>query len=670
MLKQRGELFRLLKIPEECQNYSLKLYWNHPALKSGLHLIDLPGLDSAVRTAKKAGKVLKSHDEITLGYVQKADAVMMIFTPEVQAGKIPDLLEVILTGERMKEIANKDSRIIPVINKADMVTNIKSSTNVIQGILYDLNVPYVYPVASMYGDYLHMKNGFPFERTVYYQNQLRDDEDLAGDEEMKLLYKKKLKNNYGRMFAYFGADGEKQSINLEGFVNMITRDYVDKMRCLKGLELLNAGLENYHMVITNIVTRLEILKYIRQSGDGLAETMIRTIDETGGKLVEEFSTEFTAANDEMIAELNRKDKDIDRSKDEYIKGIDDVEKKVSGIIKDKIGRMQKDFFGHMVIDKDGNDKAKSNYRIYNDMKNELQNFSVRDYLKKSNDQFKTTTGDIHKSYKNKIADLCGMYNSFAETFRQDMDKSYAAILKAMKEKGITEEEFEKHFKPLYNQLKEMVCVQVAAYVNGAASSLAADQKMEKAQNAAADQLASYNLAVEKLYQEAFTKYIGSAMGKTFFVEKDFFNYKGIISNVDDPFFSKETLGLMAGKVNDIYDDYKNGDKGVKSSLNRIKDEYTMDMKKDFVNNMRNLNTYIQHTVQAGVINIDSQIDEMVMRMKDFGNRISRLKDEVLPALDAMKKESWAEKDVKAVLAGFVKIEDTVNNRNADRESGR
>lgn len=113
----RSRLLPKLGFSKAAGDYTVTLYCDSPVLQQGLAFTDLPGLGADVGQGSGG---MSSHDQITLDEAKKVDAVMFIMTPTMTADDkkpIKDILP-IFTG---RKISNAENKLIPIVNKIDMV---------------------------------------------------------------------------------------------------------------------------------------------------------------------------------------------------------------------------------------------------------------------------------------------------------------------------------------------------------------------------------------------------------------------------------------------------------------------------------------------------------------------------------------------------------------------
>lgn len=212
VMDQRFKLLRFFGIPEKAVNYSVMVQWNCDLLRSGLLITDLPGLGAVADGGVVNGKQLKGHADITREAIKSVDAMVFLAVGEMH-GVALDAIREMLSSTKLKEVVNKGNRIIPVLNKADMIRGERGRSTVLNSyvdILANANVQKkqedIRLYSAIFGEYAF--EGIDFTRTQFYlaqQEEMRNalqmvlgDELSEDDMQEKVIngLKKKLKGKY------------------------------------------------------------------------------------------------------------------------------------------------------------------------------------------------------------------------------------------------------------------------------------------------------------------------------------------------------------------------------------------------------------------------------------------------------------------------------------------
>lgn len=190
VMDQRFRLLQFFGIPKQSVNYSVMVQWDCELLQSGLLITDLPGLGAVADGGMVNGKQLKGHSDITREAIKSVDAMVFLAVGEMH-GVALDAIREMLSSTKLKEVVNKGNRIIPVLNKADMIRGERGRSTVLNSyvdILANANVQKkpedIRLYSAIFGEYAF--KGIDFTRTQFYlaqQGEMRKTmEMLLGDE--------------------------------------------------------------------------------------------------------------------------------------------------------------------------------------------------------------------------------------------------------------------------------------------------------------------------------------------------------------------------------------------------------------------------------------------------------------------------------------------------------
>lgn len=174
IIEKRNKTMKLFGISKETVNYSVTVQWDCELLKSGLIITDLPGLGAYAAEKKINGKVLKSHADITRQAIQEVDAMVFIEDPTVKDVGIIAVKEM-LSSVKLKEVVNKGERIIPILNKVDLLeeAQVMTSQSKFVELLRGANVQKmeseITSYSAIFGEYVF--KDIPFKRSLYYSKE-------------------------------------------------------------------------------------------------------------------------------------------------------------------------------------------------------------------------------------------------------------------------------------------------------------------------------------------------------------------------------------------------------------------------------------------------------------------------------------------------------------------
>lgn len=237
---KRKEALKIFGMPQETVNYLVTVQWDHPLLRSGLIITDLPGLGAAGQGEEKEGdqkRKIKSHDKITKDAIVSADtdALVFLMEPTLHGTGLGSIKEM-LSSAKLKESMDKESHIIAVMNKADLLKGegeVKTAVNEYIEILREAGVRKepedIWLYSSKYGDYGY--ENIKIERTCYYWDEITQLEDDGADpeeiEEEKERLPKKLKRRY-------------EKANIDRFREFFRTDYMERCKYEKAFAALLA----------------------------------------------------------------------------------------------------------------------------------------------------------------------------------------------------------------------------------------------------------------------------------------------------------------------------------------------------------------------------------------------------------------------------------------------
>lgn len=650
------------------RNYSLRVLWNNDILSKGLILLDLPGFDSIVSERKIDGEhALKSHDDISMRYMLKADAVFMLFDPSVLAGSLPKALDILLKSEKMKYVVTKENRIIPILNKVDLQgTSITTSTNNIRGIFegreegQTLQVPYVYPVSSIWGEFRFLEH-FPFRRTLMYKwnhkKQFENCHDMGMDvteDQIEAALKKKLEKEYYNRVPFAGANGEQCEISLDEFINLFTNDYLDRMRCLKGLELLNAGGGAYRLLLANLKGRAALLEVLRGGGKTLADSMVKSLKMISEDTMSSFNDTFGGILQELMDQFSKESDEGLATQKSYVAALEKVENDAASLIRTKVQSMEKNVLGDYIID-NNNDKAKRNLKRYQELKSGLQSFSVSDRLRNSGQRLTNMIQNVVDLYDAAVRRLCKSYGEFPTQFRGGLKEKYEAAVNALigENEGLTREQFNEHYDKIFKELLEMVCVHVTEFSQASCDLLRADSRIADLQSKTIDSVAEFTTELESVYNKAFYDYVESAEGKTIFTEHKTYNAKGILANVDEPFIKKDTRAQLAAGITTTFNDYN---QDILDGVNNIRYECESRNNNGLKNSINGMKISINQRFDVGGLTVRTQIDTIDSWIRYICNGFGDLQRDIQASLEGLSSCAWAAGDVRKAYEMFQSLE--------------
>ncbi len=193
LIALREETLQLFHISKEAANISVRIQWDCPLLKSGLRILDLPGLGANAEDKKLPnGKILKGHDTITKEAIETTDTMVVVQNPEMLASVVKTV-EHMVSCLKVKE-AVVENCIVPVLNKIDTCKGAAGQQNAFDNFLTMLtNVGVhkkqedIFPLSAIYGEYAYEECP-DYSRTLYCSQDI-DKLRLRGADEKKIQRK-------------------------------------------------------------------------------------------------------------------------------------------------------------------------------------------------------------------------------------------------------------------------------------------------------------------------------------------------------------------------------------------------------------------------------------------------------------------------------------------------
>ena len=196
--RQRNETLKFFGFPAGTLNYSVQIQWDCELLRSGMVITDLPGIGALAAEKNVDGKVMKGHDDITIEAIQASDAMAFVVDHTLKDVGTAALKKM-LSSAKLKDIVNKGDRIIPVLNKADLLkgsaqkeTSISKFLTILDSVQVKKSREDIWLYSAIAGEYMY--RDIPVERTQYYVDKYagvyEDVEDEHEDEPEEVIQQK------------------------------------------------------------------------------------------------------------------------------------------------------------------------------------------------------------------------------------------------------------------------------------------------------------------------------------------------------------------------------------------------------------------------------------------------------------------------------------------------
>lgn len=198
LINLRKETMAYFNLHADVPNIYVRIQWNSPILRSGLRILDLPGLGANAEDKKLAGgKVLKGHDTITKDAIALTDTMVVVQNPEMLASVLPTVKQMV-SNLKIKE-AVVENCIVPVLNKVDTCIGAAGRKNAIQNfqsILQNVGIQKeetdIFCLSAVYGEYAYEG----CTRTLFCEKAIRDLTDMDDINDTIAFERKRLGKNY------------------------------------------------------------------------------------------------------------------------------------------------------------------------------------------------------------------------------------------------------------------------------------------------------------------------------------------------------------------------------------------------------------------------------------------------------------------------------------------
>lgn len=671
--EQREKLLKAFGVKPN-KDFCIQVGWNHPALKKGLVLIDLPGFGSnASENSTSGGEIKRSHDNISLEYLQNTDVVFLFFSPEALAGNIPKILETLLKGERMKYVVSAENRIIPILNKVDMPgaeAQIPFTTTQIRAILgEDLNPPAVYPIAAISGEYRFVEEGlFPIQRTQAYQrghenyrNEYREDNGVEpSEEQVRLRFSNRLKKAYEHPYPFKDVDGGGHTISLGQWIQLMTTDYLDIMHVLKRMELLNMGLRTNWVIVEKLNGQIAMLRMLKDGGKDLTTKLIDSLEST---VMNSLQT-FTKQTQDIQYQINVVITSLALEKGEvvrksYEKAFQTIEEEIMKKVQYQVNQMQPNAAGNYIMDPEEcflekmKQRARTNRTAYDRMLKEVKEFNVASCLQESEDKLKEMILSVQQDYEKGLGELKDSYHSMEKELENALEQGYRGAVQSVagteadEEKRRQErEQFNRIYGGLYQQLKNSILTQVEQFVQAAVNALYEYEGVSDCQKTAVNEAMKLSVAHQDRYREASTKYVESLKGKAIIAEHAF-NMPAFQETIKIPFFPADQQKRWAAGAIELFTGSYN--RNIDVCLTTLGTNMSSLNKSGLLGSVNGLSAFIEQKIGLGDISVETEITGLEYDKKELILKpVQELMDRIAEKFDALREYDWAAAEISEI----------------------
>ena len=563
------------------KDYCLRLWWNSEILDQNLILVDLPGLGSVTEVKLQENEddidlQRLSHAQITTRYSQSSDSMLMLFDPQARKDDMDIALRSLLDGERMKRIIDKDSRFVVLLNKADTCgINIFTPAPKIHAILEGVNLPRIYPVSGLYGEY-HMvhSGGIPVERTKLYRRMLNNKmqewlEDGCSDAEIQQNLaeladraRKRLENNYRHEFAYqvFEQQEEglsearmvvtgQETISLERFMNEFIHDYAHRIQYLKTLDMVIGSGGKLDGVLKEIELRASIIDMMRKCGPDVAKAVMNSVFSAVSDALDDFSGKLSDIRKDLNQKTLEANTRIQEAKMDILKGFNQYENNMRSDISSTISGMKTNWNdGKAFLDKGSNRSALNGLLSrmkYSDFRHEPKSKDGMNKLDKAIADQKTTFDqgiqDLDQEYA-KIPALCkqNMKDAFDKQ-KAALENSINALAPCNAQAAARKNQLEtswKLFQTCYQDVSQTVLSHINSVVADVRKDLKNNNRMDQEITTTSNRLEELFKAMDSGYRGACMDAVEKCKNDSFF-KGDFLKVKKLEKSLQKPFVDED-----------------------------------------------------------------------------------------------------------------------------------
>ena len=644
-------------------NYAVRVWWDHPVLKMGFRFIDLPGLGSNATGGMSAdGKRIFSHEDISLDYLQKANAIFLFFDPTAAAGDIPSMLDVLLNGESMRNVISRENRITTILNKADMAGNdLSPSFNQIRGVMdnFELKPNIIYPVSAIAGEYLFVeRNLFPISRTQKYRREYRKTRSMfiemmgiePSEEQLQNMILKALKADYNRKYSFQDIRGREYEISLPQWIEMMTGSQFNVMRVMRALELLRMGKGINGMLEENIKTRITVLKMLQSCGNDLTKELIDSMKDEIQYCIGNVNVSIEKLRLGISEKLGNA-ADLENVRKAYLAAIDRVEEAISSILTNRANRMQTNPFGNYILKpvqawlKSSVEKAKNNKAQYEGMKSDIMAFKLAPYMKDADDVFYQMLQKVQQGYDEWLQTLTSLFAELPARLSSSFDRVYRKVRNSQEK--MDKAAFDQFFKALYDDLKKSLLTQVKRMLSIMTDYFVKDHRFADLQGEIVNKNTQVVLNIQKMFIEASQKYITMLNGLTFWTDTPCFDMDKFQATVKQPFYTEAGHTNLANMLVQLFT--KDYAEGIDDAMSRLSTDAAWQTKSGLGATSNNLSHYIEMAIRGGKLNIQTEIVQLQGILDNYLVRqMKTMMAQVSAALDPIRDYDWAKEEIAGI----------------------
>lgn len=632
--KQREATLNFFGLQDQVVNYTIHLQWNGELLKSGMTIIDLPGLGAYAPDKEIGdGQILKGHDSIATDAIQHTDAMVFLVDPEVDGTGIP-ALQAMISSTALKQAVNQNDLIIPILNKVDScsgASEVKQAVEKFVSILQNTGIHKqdedIHRYSAWYGEYQY--HNIPGDRTCFYfrnyqdllENVLEEQEaDLSPEElhrsimeksrkKLAVRYKKSGIDELKEFFraTYVGKSKNQRSYSAIFALRHLAMDLVPPMQ---------EQIKNCTVARGVAVSAIkEISKGLTGSIDGPIAQALSRIDSM------ELDTFFINAQLQMIPTLYTA---------AFITGLEDYKKRNLEIC----NQFETVWLGLSTlarIDKPGS----PNQLRYANLCEQSNIFGI--LINEPNQAFVQVITHVIRENQNMYRSALQVFDALKQEIPTALDRFVADYQTKLPENG-------SHILVLLTALRDTLVQYVSQQIDAVTDSMKINaDDLNKAGNDTVQAMITLNTQTAQTYSQSVLSEVQAALSKgMFFTEREYIQVTG--EGGVNAIFSN--LSLSSADRDSIESDVRNI--GISQISNNL-DSWYQDTKSNiyqyFTSLRQHLFQMMDDTVKLLTGDAEQLVtrrDELQVRLQAVKEALDHLRDSVQPLYDASLQDVSAE----------------------------
>lgn len=613
---KREQILTFFGFPAETLNYSVQIQWDCDLLKCGMVITDLPGLGALAAEREIGGKLLKSHDNITIEAIQACDSMTFLVDETVRDVGTAALKEM-LSSAKLKDVVNKGERIIPVLNKADRLdgtAQINSTVSKVLSLLESANVTKkkedIWLYSAIAGEYAYQD--IPFEQTIYNKLNFKKQYDVMHEEYVDMgitddeMIRKKISSSMNKKL-----QKAFEESGIEELLQFFRLTYIQKGK----YEHTKTSVLAMRRLLLDIVAPLEALVKNYEAMGHLAGDVIDRL------LSKELEDDIRAPLSKAIDRASNARVNLDLPK----ATIDSIPMEYSVMFENALKEYREQnleivkSFSLFVYSARVDQKGSENYKLYQKLLNQCNHmtFDIAAVNKKYMLVLQSVTMEIENIYEHALGVLKELQGDYPEKL-QTAFESY--------ERNCNGDE--DILKPL-EALKKTLITYVSKQIDAIEDSMKCSQEeLTAAGNRAVNSIIRFNTDIVDKYTQSVTSQVKDAIhGGAIFSSRDYLL-------IDGPGGLKELFNnLSLSQADADYIGREVRDIGVINITNHL-DEWTEDARDRVQYPFRSLDKQVKNLIRDTADNLK----EMADGSHNAGQEIRSLLESVNKSMNEFREE--------------------------------